>query len=245
MVGVSSLAAVGGVVGAGVLLTQHQTEGAHAASNDQGDARKNQAIRNILNIAATAETLAVVFYTEAWLHADRLGLRATSRLDIRAALIEEQMHLKFLQRQGAKALTNKFSFPFGIQTFENIELFLRVQQQLEAAFVAAYLAAVKEFAQWGRADLAQMAGQIAAIEAEHRVIGRVIGAQFPANNEAFAPLLLKAVADAPTFLKNAGYLTPMNGNSFLFNPAATNWDAVTMTNPTVMPATPVMAHLKF
>lgn len=245
VVGVTSLAAAGGVVGAGVFLAQQQQQGAaHAAATVPNIV----AIQNILNIAATAETLAVIFYTQVLEHADRLGLRPGTRLNIRAALIEEQLHLLFLNKQGAKALTQKFSFPFGRRTFEDLDKFLKVQQQLESAFVAAYLAGVKEFAQAGRPDLAQIAGQIGAIEAEHRVIGRVIGAQFPANNEAFAPLLLNAVADAPAFLKGAGYLSPVNGNMFSFRAASTRWGAITglrpgqimatttMTTPTVVPA---------
>jgi hypothetical protein len=228
VVGVTSLAAVGGVVGAGAFLVQQQQHGAaHAAAT----VPNVLAIQNILNIAATAETLAVVFYTQVLLHADTLGLRSSTRLNLRAALIEEQIHLQFLNKQGAIALTQKFSFPFGRRTFEDLGKFLKVQQQLESAFVAAYLAAVKEFALAGRPDLAQIAGQIGAIEAEHRVLGRVIGAQFPADNEAFAPLLLNAVADAPTFLKGAGYLSPINGNTFSFRAVSTHWNAITSLTP--------------
>ncbi len=246
MVGVTSLAAAGGVVGAGVFLVQkHEAGAANAAV-----VPNVQAIQNILNIAATAETLAVVFYTQVLAHQDRLGLKQGTRLNLRAALIEEQIHLQFLNKQGAKALTQKFSFPHGRRTFEDLGFFLQTQQQLESAFVAAYLAAVKEFALAGRPDLAQIAGQIAAIEAEHRVLGRVIGAQFPANNEAFAPLLLNAVADAPTFLKGAGYLSPVNGNVFAFKAVSTRWNAITgltpgqlMTTtatPTVTPTTTIV-----
>ncbi|MBV9258060.1 MAG: ferritin-like domain-containing protein [Ktedonobacteraceae bacterium] len=238
VVGVTSLAAAGGVVGAGVFLAQRQQEGSAQAAASVPNA---QAIQNILNIAATAETLAVVFYTEVLEHEYDLDLRPGTRLNIHAALIEEQLHLQFLNKHGARALTQKFSFPHGRRTFEDLGLFLKTQQQLESAFVAAYLAAVKEFAQAGRPDLAQIAGQIGAIEAEHRVIGRVIGAQFPANNEAFAPLLLNAVAEAPAFLKGAGYLNPVYGNAFSFRPASTRWNAITGLTPgqIMVPTTPM------
>lgn len=233
LVGVTGLAAAGGVVGAGVMLTQHQTLGAHAASPAPNDSAKNaQAIRTILNIAATAEALAVVFYTQVLAHAKNLGLRQTSQLDIQAALIEEQIHLLFLGQQGAKPLTTKFSFPHGADTFKRLDFFLKTQQVLESAFVAAYLAAVKEFAMLGRADLSQIAGQIATIEAEHRIVGRVIGAQFPINNEAFSPLLVNTVADAATFLTKSGFLTPKAGNSFTYSQVSTNWNQVIITKPT-------------
>lgn len=229
LVGVTSLAAAGGVVGAGVFIAQQHEQGAaHAAAT----VANITPIPTILNIAATAETLAVVFYTQALAHADTLGFRPGTRINLRAALIEEQLHLQFLNKQGAKALTQKFSFPFGRWTFEDLGKFLKVQQLLESAFVAAYLAAVKEFSLAGRADLAQIAGQIAAIEAEHRVIGRVIGAQFPANNEAFAPLLLNTVADAVPFLKGAGFLSPVYGNTFTFKAASTRWNGITITGLT-------------
>jgi hypothetical protein len=226
LVGVTGLAAAGGVVGAGMMFTQHQTLGAHA---DSGPANNAQAIKNILNIAATAESLAVVFYTEVLAHADNLGLKEATRLDIRAALIEEQLHLLFLLLQGAKPLTTKFSFPLGEWTFKRLDFFLKTQQILESAFVAAYLAAVKQFAMLGRPDLAQVAAQIGAIEAEHRVAGRLIGALFPINNEAFPPLLVNTVADAATFLTKSGFLSPKPGNTFTYSQVSTNWDQVIMT----------------
>lgn len=230
--GVGGLAAVGGLVAGGIFLTENsQNTAAHASGYSDGSRGQQQAIQNILNIAATAETLAVVFYSLVLQHANQLNFKLTSLRDLQAALIEEQIHLVFLELHGARPLTKTFSFPFGEETFERLDLFLKTQQQLESAFVAAYLAAIKEFAQLGRPDLAQVAGQIGAIESEHRVVGRTIGAMFPINNEAFAPVLLNAVADAPTFLKNAGYLTPRYGNSFSYKEVSTSSSDVIMRTP--------------
>lgn len=253
IVGVTGLAVAGGGIGAGVLFTSYPDQGAHAAAPATPAATK-QAIAAILNVAATAETLAVTFYSQVLSHADKLGLKPATRVNIKATLVEEQLHLLFLNKQGAKSAAKNFSFPFGADTFKHLEFFLKTQQQLESAFVAAYLAAVKELATLGRPDLAQVAAQLAAIEAEHRVVGRSIGAMLPIDNEAFPPLLLKNVAAAPAFLKGAGFLSPRNGNNFEFHAVPTTGAGVTITTPTMtQPATttpPITnatpaAHLKF
>jgi hypothetical protein len=220
--GVTGLAAVAGVVGAGTLLAQKDQSGAAHAQN----ADAAEPIQTILNVAITAEQLAVTFYTQALAHADRLGFGEAARLDIAAALVEEQIHEQFLAKQKAKALTSKFSFPFGRQTFERLDAFIKVQQQLETLFVAAYIAAAGEIAVLKRTDLVQIAMQIGTVEAEHRVLGRAIGGLRPADNHAFSPALLKKVGDAAAFLKKNGYLTPRPDNTFEFKPVATNFDGL-------------------
>lgn len=178
----------------------------------------NKAIAKILNIAITAEELGVIFYSQALKHAGALGFGPMGLAAIKAAQFEELAHRQFLAKQGAKPLTNTFSFPFGQNTFTNFDDFFKVQQQLESAFIAAYLAAGKEFTNLRRPDLVQIAAQIGGVEAEHRALGRMIGAKQPANNRIFETALLKAVGDAPTFLQNNGYLSPKYGNSFTFQP---------------------------
>ena len=227
LAGVTGLAATGGVVAAGVFYTHKDNTGnAHAASNDVNPQAAKAAIQTILNIAITAEELAVVFYSNVIKNANRLGFSNGGFLDIQAALIEEQIHQIFLAKQGAKALTNTFSFPFGNDTFKRFDHFIAVQQQLEALFVAAYIAAGKEFAKLGRPDLVQIAAQIGGVEAEHRAIGRAIGGMKPANNRAFETLLVNAVADAPAVLKKGGFLNPRPGNSFTFKPVSTNMNGM-------------------
>ncbi|HEV2661229.1 MAG TPA: ferritin-like domain-containing protein, partial [Ktedonobacteraceae bacterium] len=192
--GVTGLAAVAGVVGAGTFLAQRD-EGGAAHAQFVGAAGA-EPVQTILNVAITAEQLAVTFYTEALAHADRIGFGEAARLDIAAALVEEQIHEQFLAKQKAKALTSKFSFPFGRQTFERMDAFIKVQQQLETLFVAAYIAAAREFAVLKRPDLVQIAMQIGTVEAEHRALGRAIGGLRPADNHAFSPALVKNVGDA-------------------------------------------------
>jgi hypothetical protein len=222
--GVAGVAAIGGLAAGGVILTHQQgNNAAHAQSADRdynnnwNQNSANRTIANIINIAITAEELAVVFYGQAIKHAGQLGLGQNGLADVKAAMFEELAHQMFLAKQGGKALTHTFSFPHGQDTFTNFDNFIKVQQLLEAAFVAAYLAAGKEFATLRRPDLVQIAAQIGGVEAEHRAIGRAIAGDKPADNRIFETVLLKAVADAPGVLKNAGFLNPQYGNSFTFH----------------------------
>ncbi len=221
--GVAGVAAIGGLAAGGVMLSHQGKTAAHADYeggsyyNDNWDQNAaNKGIAAILNIAITAEELAVIFYSHGLNHADQLGFSDGARQDLKAALFEELAHQMFLAKQGAKALTHTFSFPFGQDTFTSTYNFFKVQQQLEAVFVAAYLAAGKEFATWRRPDLVQIAAQIGGVEAEHRMVGRALSNMQPANNRIFETVLLKKVGDAPGVMKNAGYLSPKDGNSFTF-----------------------------
>jgi len=60
--------------------------------------------------------------------------------------------------------------------------FLSVLDTLETMCVGVYIAAARQFLRVGRPDLARVATQIMGVEAEHRMLGRVIGAARPANN---------------------------------------------------------------
>ena len=222
--GTAGVAAVAGLAVGGFVLEENKKSGdAHAASYDDRSYRDTtDSVQTILNIAITAEHLAVTFYTNALRQANRLGFNDTARMDIKAALIEEQLHLNFLAKNGAKPLTRTFSFPDGMDTFRNMDRFIRTQQWLETLFTAAYIVAGKEFAMLKRPDLVQVAGQIGTVEAEHRAIGRAIGGLTPANNHAFSPIVLQKVGDAPMILKNRGFLSPKDGNRFEYSEADTN-----------------------
>jgi Ferritin-like domain len=249
--GVAGVAATSGFVGSGLYLFS-RLGSAHASSGgDSGvmtDLNTNKpgpastrgsgttqsqikAIQNILNIAVTAEMLGVTFYKQALVHAGSFNLSEKARLDLKAALIEEQLHQQFLAQQGAKPLTNKFSLSFGRRTFEQFETFIKTQQLLEIIFVAAYLAAIKEFAQLGRPDLAQIAAQIGSVEAEHRAIGRAIGGMTPANNRAFSQVLLKQVADTPKALQQAGFLNPSGNNAYIYEQASMDMNDIEIRSP--------------
>jgi Ferritin-like domain len=237
IVGAAGIAGVAGLVGAGIVISEQGQHGdAHAAYGQDPSSYSYKygapdSIQTILNIAATAEQLGVTFYALALKNADELELGKTARADFRAAKVEEQIHLKFLLANGAQPLTGKFSFPYGGNTFMDFDRFISVQQLLETLFVAAYIAAAKEFAMLGRPDLVQAAMQIGTIESEHRAVGRAIAGLQPANNRAFSPALLKKVGDAPNVLKQKGFLSPTYGNSFYFPNDSMDYTGVEMYSP--------------
>ena len=179
---------------------------AHASGGDS--------IVQILSVAATAEELAITFYSHGIAQASKLGISGVDLTYLQAAVIEEQIHRDFEVAAGGKPLTGTFSFPHGFDTFKHQSLFIATLEELEEAFIAAYLAAVKEFAQLNRPDLAQIAAQICGIENEHRALGRDIGNLIPANNWAFSPVLVATVSDAVGVLESEGFLSPKSGNSF-------------------------------
>jgi len=205
-------AAAAGVAATGLSATAVDTLAAPRKHNDNQDA-----IVAILTVARTAEQLAVTFYSNGIANADLLGFGEEHDLDqLKAALIEEQIHLNFFAANGGQSLADTFSFPAGADTFADLQTFIATQQQLEGVFDSAFLAAIKEFADLGESRLAQIAGQIACIESEHRALGRDIADLEPADNWAFAPALIARVADAPGIVAAAGYLSPTEGNSYQY-----------------------------
>lgn len=236
IVGATGLAATAGVAGVAFVAAEKTNVqvGAHAAAaDDSHNYNRNNvdSIQTILNVAITAETLAVTFYKQVLNNADRLGLGNTARKDLQAALVEEAIHRAFLAKQGAKPLTTRFSFPFGWDTFHRFDKFIRTQQLLEAHFVAAYLAAVKEFAMLNRPDLALVASQIGGVEAEHRAIGRAIGGMTPANNRVFETALLNKVSDAVTALKKNGFLNPTHNSYWDYSDYSWDDSGLSGTDP--------------
>ncbi|HZU66489.1 MAG TPA: ferritin-like domain-containing protein [Ktedonobacteraceae bacterium] len=179
-------------------------------------------IKTIFTVARTAERLAVTFYTNGMNNANELGITGDNLDIIQAALIEEQIHELFFAANGGGVLASTFSFPHGPDTFTDLNLFIATQQQLEGVFDSAFLVAIREFAQLGRPDLAEIAGQIATVEAEHRALGRMIGGLEPADNWVFSPVLLPSVGAAPALVKKAGYLSPKPGNSYTYKQVGTH-----------------------
>lgn len=143
-----------------------------------------ESTQEIINLALTAEQLATTFY---YTGVKSSKLTMTNNQDnqpyVRAAIEEEWFHAELLASAGAKSVVGnhpKFYFPKG--TFDSDAAFIGVLEALETAFIEAYLAAIYQFSMNGRTDLAQLAGQIMGIEAEHRVMGRVILNKSVPNN---------------------------------------------------------------
>ncbi len=195
------------------------------------------AVKAILTVARTAEQLAITFYLTGLKHSAELGLNYVDAENLIAAVREEQLHQQFFTAGGGASLADTFSFPEGDRTFTDLGTFIATQQQLEGVFDSAFLAAVKEFSQLGEHRLAQIAAQIACIESEHRALGREILARrfdqnfIPSDNFAYAPVLVKTVADAPQLVKDAGFLSPTDGNSFTYQPVDTTDDRIQFRTP--------------
>ncbi len=241
-----SVAAATGIAaaGAGVLSAlpasaMVRSNGWASAQNDPAVSMKElsssqattDSIVTILTVARTAEQLAVTFYTNGINNASQLGISGANLDALKAALIEEQIHQQFFAANGGQSLATTFSFPNGSKTFSDLNTFIATQQQLEGVFDSAFLAAIFEFAQMGRPDLAQIAGQIATVEAEHRALGRMIGGLDPANNWAFSPVLIATVGDAPALVEKAGYLSPTSGNSYTYQQVSTNDSSILYQKP--------------
>ena len=188
--------------------------------------RYRDSVYRILTVARTLERLAVTLVTHGIEHAEQLGLSGATLMNVKAVLIEEQIHEFFLYDQGAGYLASEFSFPYGPETFEHLPTFLNTLAEIGGNFDTVYLAAVKELAELGRPRLAQIAAQIAWVEGEHLALGRQIGIDFgliapPANNWAFAPSLIPSVGSLPAIAREKGYLSPRPGNRYIYHPVST------------------------
>ena len=118
-----ALGATGLMVGAGTLLLSPQVTHAEAVS---GSSCTTDSIKTILSVAATAERLAVTFYTNGLKEATTLGLSGASLAAIKAAQIEEQIHELFFVANGGTPLASTFSFPHGEDTFDHLDLLFSV-----------------------------------------------------------------------------------------------------------------------
>ena len=128
---------------------------------------------------------------------------------LRAALTQEYIHANYFRNLLTGSQTNPgadpyqtFYFPAG--TFDTLGSFLGILNALENAFIGAYLTVIQELAfkaslattgslTGGDAKysasqyvlLAKQAASIMGVESEHRVLGRVIGNENPANNVTY------------------------------------------------------------
>ena len=173
-----------------------------------------ESVQTVLNIAATAEALAVTaFYNvhqqvvRGLFNTDGIAVPVNVLVSVvRAILREEQDHYSFLVGAGGKPLLTSFSFPPAVLT--NAVVALHFVEQAETVFIAAYMAANRAFASAGMASLAQYAYQIGGTEAEHRALARAALGDLPPNNKSFETNLYGHVADAVTTLTNLGLLKP-------------------------------------
>ncbi|GAC1321551.1 MAG: hypothetical protein NVS2B16_03060 [Chloroflexota bacterium] len=176
-----------------------------------------ETFQQIINVALTAEHLAVTFLTNAIYKADAIGLTKGPKDKpglflqvIQAQLLEELLHAQFLEAVGAKTITDTFTpdpaaYTGIVPFFKNVEV-------ADTIFVAAYETANREFAELGQPTLAKYAYQIGAVEAEHRVFARTAQAlsgessAIPPNNKAYETDLFLYVSDAAATLIALGVI---------------------------------------
>jgi Ferritin-like domain len=174
---------------------------------------------------------------------------------LQAALSEEIDHANLLRSLLGKSSFERdpyqtFYFPAG--TFDTLDPFLALLDALENAFIGAYLTAVQEFAVLagnpvaGSASAqlqyyAKVAASICSVEAEHRVLGRVIGNLNPANQKAYEEtdgLTSLAHGEHSAVVALTPFLTPSTGPAYSFQQAIRNQGSVILPMPIrdVLPA---------
>jgi hypothetical protein len=205
-------------------------------------------VSSILATLLLTERLAATFYytglTSPGVMANsRLGGSSTNALDpglppngnpshvryLQAALDAESKHADMLTRVGASSPHRQFYFPRTtfrqMGTSTDAQTFLGVLDQLETTAVGAYIAAVGALVRLRRVELVGLTAGIAGIEAEHRMLGRLLAGLTPANNLTLEREPFACVSDAaPTlqpFLTGRGFAQGAIGPLALPTPAQT------------------------
>ena len=154
-------------------------------------------IQTIINLAATAETLATTHYYTV-LTDSNVPLTPAEIESLSAFLDAELQHLEYLNAAGAETLTTDYFFPDNL--YNDRQQLADITEIMETSFIAAYLASTRQFAAMGQSLLAATAAQVAAIEQEHLSIVRVIGGK-RATNVAFARPLFYSIGEAVPVLQ--------------------------------------------
>ncbi len=119
---------------------------------------------------------------------------------VRRALAEEQAHAGLWRGAGAEGNQARFYFP--ATTFTRLgytghgDVFLGVLDYLETVLVGVYLTAIGRLGVLGHINMAVMAVQILQTECTHRVLGRAIAGDSPADNVTLEVESLSCSGDA-------------------------------------------------
>jgi hypothetical protein len=154
-------------------------------------------VKTILDLAATAETLACTHYYSV-LTDSTIALIPAEVAYLKSALDTEFQHLEFLRVSGANPLAQEFYFPRNV--YQDRDQFSQITEQAETAFVAAYLASVRRIAEVGNSLLAATAAQIAVTEQVHLALIRQIGGRIP-NHVSLGQALFYNTSDAKPVLQ--------------------------------------------
>lgn len=196
-----------------------------------------ESVQDIIDIAATAEALAITALGCALDSAakGKLALNPEHIQAFTAARAEEQAHYDVLTAAGAKPLTTTFTVP-DPKFLTDAATFLPAVIGLEEAFVAAYLAAAQGFALLNEPKLVQLALAIASVEAEHRVAVRFFAGeagmiQELPNNIAFEQALFTSVGGAADALKKLGWIDGGGAKISYPGPGAIDASGVSQLKP--------------
>jgi len=196
-----------GAAGLGLAMTQLGTLSALAQSNET--------VADIINIAATAEALAVSLTGAVIAGAAKYdggkGLPAMLVTWVKGIQAEEQAHYQYLTAAGAKPLTLTFTVPQNLAAITtDSKTLLNFVVAAENIFIGAYIAAAQEFTDLKQPALAKVALQIGAVEAEHRVLASYGTGANPPNNMAFEKAPYASVGEAAAAVKSLGLLGATN-----------------------------------
>lgn len=162
-------------------------------------------IQTMVNLAATAETLAVTFYYSAITGA-QFDLEPEDVTYLKLAMDAEKYHLDFLTGAGGKSLADKFYVPATV--LSDVNTFVQTGLAAETAFIGAYLAATRRFAELGQPALAATTAQHAASEYQHLTLIRDIAGLIPNDLGLPAPIYYNVSDAVPTL---APFLTGGDG----------------------------------
>ena len=124
---------------------------------------------------------------------------------LQAALDAEVKHAAVLAQAGADSPITHFYFPAStfqqLGSVQDAGTFLGVTHVVETACVGLCLALLNHLGRLGRPDLTRFVVQVLGVEAEHRMLSRVIADVDPANNLIIEAAPFSALADADKALR--------------------------------------------
>ncbi len=197
-------------------------------------AAESETVQDIVNIASTAESLAVTLLGGA-IDSAKQGHYNQKIPDavisiLVAARSSEQYHLDYLLGAGAKPLTQTFTVP-DPKLLSDYDTLFGTIVQLESAFIAAYGAAMRQFTALKQPELVKVAYQVGTVEAEHRVLANYALGTRPANNRSFEQAKFTKVSEAADALTKLGFIGGDGTRVAYPGPGDVDKSAVTETTP--------------
>ncbi len=229
-----SLLAGAGAIGAGLMLAPIKLmlpDDAEAIGLEAGGA---ESVQDILDILATNEAFGVTLVATV-LDSAKNGAY-TSPIPQKVLRIlhgvraEEQLHLDFLLRAGAKLRTHTFYLADPKVLTDPQTLFMDLVE-LEDAAIAAVMASMPTFTRARRFDLVKKNFQFATEESEHRLLANKALGTSPPNDQAFAPAMYQTVTEFYATLKKKGIIGGPGKQITYPGPAAIDYHNVIYRTP--------------